>query len=301
MRVFITGPLGYIGKPIAEAFRSAGHQVRGLVRTHEKAKLLLQAEIEPIIGDLSHAETYLHAIEQAEVIVHCALDSSPSAIETESLLLDALLEFRYLGGGASKTVLYTSGVWVVGSTGSYIADESSPMQPIGCVQWRSEMEERLLKAATRRFRPVVMRPGCVYGGSGGLTSLWFSSALRGAVEIVGEGCNHWSMVHQRDLAQAYLLAAEKEMGSVALNIVDHSHYTVREMAIAVSEIAGIANRIERLKAEEAAQKYGKMLEGLLIDQHLSNGRAERLLGWHPRQRSFIDGIHTFYRAWKAMQ
>lgn len=301
MRIFITGPLGYIGRPVAAAFRAAGHQVRGLVRSEEKARILMHEEIEPIVGDLAHPDTYAHAIEQAEVVVHCGMDTAPSGLDTESRVVRTLLSNQFLRSTQTKAVIYTSGVWVIGNTGDYFADESSPLNPLSLVKWRRDIEERILEASSTQFRTLVMRPGCVYGTAGGLTSLWFSSTLRGTVEIVGDGNNHWSMVHQEDLAQAYVLAAEKELNGQVFNIVDNTHATVNEMATAVSFAAGIGGRVESLSLEDAEQKYEGLTEGLTVDQHISNERAQRLLGWYPKHRSFIDGVSDYYMAWKTAQ
>lgn len=300
MRVFITGPLGYIGQPVAEAFSAAGHQLLGLVRSEEKAEKLRLEGIEPVLGDLSQPDTYMHVVEQAEVILHTAFDNSPAAAEIDAAFVDAVLEAcgrrQY-----AKAFIYTSGVWVLGSTGAYIADESYPGRPIELVKWRAACETKILRCANNFFRTLVVRPGCVYGGPGSLTALWFSSTLRGFVEIAGDGRNHWSMIHQKDLARAYLLAVERELSGMVLNVVDNSHCTVLEMAQAVSEAAGIPGKIELTAEADARKKYGEIAEGLLIDQHISNERCRRLLGWNPQQRSFIDGITTNYLAWKAAQ
>jgi nucleoside-diphosphate-sugar epimerase len=286
---------------VAEAFQSNGHLVRGLVRSEEKAKLLLKAGIEPVIGDLSQPNSYRQAIEQAEVIVHCGMDGSEQALEIETLFVDTVLSYSSPKNLQTKAFIYTSGVWVIGNTGPYIADESSLLYPLELVRWREAMEQKVLEASAGQFSSAVLRPGCVYGGAGSLTALWFSSTLRGSVEIVGDGDNHWAMVHQRDLARAYVSAAEQELNGVILNIVDNSHFSVLEMAQAIAKAANIPGKIEHLSRADAAQKYGSLVDGLLVDQHISNERALRLLGWLPQHRNFVDGIAQYYMAWKAAQ
>ncbi len=300
MRIFITGPLGYIGKSVAEAFCAAGHQVSGLVRNDEKAKALKLAGIEPVVGDISQPDSYWHAVEQAEVVIHTAFDSSDNAVDIETGLVRTLTA-QGLNSDREKALVYTSGVWVHGSTGNNIVDESSQLNPIDLVSWRMTCEKTVLEASTRTFRTLVIRPGVVYGSAGGLTSLWFSSALQGSVEVVGEGQNHWPMIHQQDLARVYLLATEKELTGIVLNVVDNSHYSVMEMAQAVSGVAGIPGKVNIVDEDAANYKYGELTEGLLIDQHISNERATRLLNWCPQHRTFIDGIHSYYSAWMASQ
>ncbi|MCB0300059.1 MAG: NAD-dependent epimerase/dehydratase family protein [Calditrichaeota bacterium] len=57
MKVFITGATGYIGFNVALAFRRAGYEIWGLTRSREKARLLLQSEIHPVIGSLDEPKT----------------------------------------------------------------------------------------------------------------------------------------------------------------------------------------------------------------------------------------------------
>ena len=52
MQVFLTGVSGYIGGSIAEKLLAAGHRVAGLVRSQEKAALLRERGIEPVLGAL---------------------------------------------------------------------------------------------------------------------------------------------------------------------------------------------------------------------------------------------------------
>ena len=51
MKVFVTGATGYIGGSVAERLIASGHQVVGLVRSAEKAPLLKDRGIEPVLGN----------------------------------------------------------------------------------------------------------------------------------------------------------------------------------------------------------------------------------------------------------
>lgn len=293
MRVFVTGATGYIGNAVALAFRQAGHSVTGLTRSQEKGRDLKRNEIIPVVGDLSNTSAYADALKEAEVVVHCAFDPKGGP-KAESRIVDTILSHT---SDYPRAFLYTSGVWVVGNTKSP-ADESSPCHPIDLVKWRLALEERLLTSATPTSKIAIIRPGCVYGGAGSLTSLWFEGTKTGSVEMVGDGHNHWTMIHTQDLANAYVLAAEKELNGMVLNIVDDTTYTVKEMASAVAAVAGIPGKIHSITPEEGFEKHGQLTQGFLIDQKISNERARRLLGWYPRHKGFIQDIEVYYNAWK---
>jgi len=52
MRVFVTGASGYIGGSVAERLVRSGRAVLGLVRSKEKAPLLKERGIDPLVGNL---------------------------------------------------------------------------------------------------------------------------------------------------------------------------------------------------------------------------------------------------------
>ena len=74
MKVFITGATGYVGSHVAQAMSRAGHEVHGLVRSEEKAKMLAGQEIRPVKGSLQQPESYMPVAEQCSVLIHAAAD-----------------------------------------------------------------------------------------------------------------------------------------------------------------------------------------------------------------------------------
>src|SRR5579872_7470325 len=216
MKVFVTGASGYIGQAVAKAFRFNGHDVWGLVRTEKSAQGLKRDEIRPVIGSLEQPNSLKSVLSDAEAIVHCAFDSSGEGVKKDEAAIDLFIKAA-AHGPFPKSILYTSGVWIYGNTREKVVDESERVQPLSVVKWRPSHEEKLLKAESPLIRPVVIRPGCVYGRKGSLTSMWFNSAKNGKIEIAGNGENRWAMVHIDDLARLYVKAAEKEASGVILN------------------------------------------------------------------------------------
>jgi len=130
--------------------------------------------------------------------------------------------------------------------------------------------------------------------------MWFSEAKQsGTISVIDGGSNRWTMIHRDDLAESYVLAAEKELSGTVINVTDGTHYTVREMVEAAAKAADIEGIIASLPMAAAVSRWGALTEGLAVDQKISNERAVRLLNWHPRQLSFIDEIELYWEAWKA--
>lgn len=297
MRIFITGASGYIGNAVAKAFRRKGHQVAGLVRSNADAQALLAEEISPVIGDMEHPLSYSGAIRHAEVLIHCAVDSASNTIGKDETVIEHFINCAEQGT-FTKTFIYTSGIWVYGNTQTDFVDETATLNPLNISKWRPFHEERILNATSHLLRTAVIRPGVVYGRSGGLTNYWFSSIQDGQLDIAGSGQNFWSMVHVDDLAEAYVLAAEKEVEGIILNVTDDLPTKIQGIADALTQVLRPRAEIRYLAKDEAEAKFGPLAEGLLADQRISNERIKRLLQWKPYHTPFVHDIRRYYEAWK---
>jgi nucleoside-diphosphate-sugar epimerase len=201
-----------------------------------------------------------------------------------------------------RLFIYTSGCWVCGNTGRQSADEATPVNPPAMVKPRVATEDLVLAASRGLLRTLVLRPGCVYGGSGSLTASWFESAEKeGAARIVGDGAFRWAMVHVSDTAEAYRLAAESNFGGEVFNVTDRSRFTVLECAQAVSEVVTGGRTVNTTSLEDAARRMGPVAECLTLDQHLDSSKASRTLGSQPRHGGFVDGVERYYQSWKALR
>lgn len=300
MRIFVTGATGYIGFSVAAALRRAGHDVFGLHRSEGAARRLEAAEIRPVRGDLETLESAAGVAKACDVLVHAASSSGPNRVALDRRAADLFVAWAAAEARPARaTIVYTSGVWVYGVTGAHLADESTPVQPPELVAWRPGHERVVLGAA--RARAIVVRPGCVYGGSGGLTGLFFDAAVKdGAPKIVGDGENRWTLVHVEDLADLYVRAIERapEAGGI-FNAVDRSRETVLEMARAAARAAGGSGEVRVTPLEEARKSLGAYADCLAIDQRVDGGKSERLLGWRPRARGFRDDAPLYFAAWRA--
>jgi nucleoside-diphosphate-sugar epimerase len=297
MQVFLTGATGYIGFAVATALRRHGHRVWGLARTETKAARLAHHEIEPVIGDLADPKSYADVAARCSVLIHTAFDYSADGVAKNKLTIDTLLDAGRRGA-QPKTLIFTSGAWVYGDTGDQMVDETTPLNPIKLVAWRPAHEQLVLGASG--VRSIVIRPGCVYGGAGGLTAQWFAGPAAGKPPtVIGDGRNRWTMVHLDDLADAYVRAAESGLAGEIFNVTDRSRFTVLELATAAARAAGYKGEVSPLPLAEAKKALGDFADALALNQHLDSGKAVRLLGWQPRHGGFLDEVEVFYRAWKA--
>lgn len=299
MKAFVTGASGYIGFNVASAFRRAGHEVWGLVRSEKKAHIIAMNEIRPVIGSMQRPDSYQTIAEQCTVLIHAAVDYQADTFSLDRQTMEVLLAAGKRGA-QPKTVVYTSGTWVYGDTLGKPADEAAPLAPTTLVASRPGIEQMVLKASG--IRGVVIRPGCVYGRQGGLTGMWFDGPDKGRLlQVIGDGDNHWAMVHIDDLADGYRRAAEGTLADEVFNLTDGSSFTVREMADAVARVTGYAGQIQFVPVAEASKTLGAFAACLALDQRVDSSKAGRLLGWQPRHRGFLDEVDTYFQSWKAAQ
>ncbi len=297
MKVFITGATGYIGFNVAMAYRRAGHEVWGLTRSEEKARVLARHEIRPVVGSMQELDGWGAAAKGCTVLVHAAVDYQTDPFALDKQTVEFLLSFAKQGP-QPKTLIYTSGVWVYGNTQGTRVDETTPLNPPKMVARRPATEQLVLKAGD--VRGLVIRPGCVYGYQGGLTGMWFAGAVQEkSLSAVGDGGNRWTMVHADDLADAYLRAGESGFSGEVFNITDRSRGSVGEMLAAVARVTGYAGKITFIPVAEAAKSMGDFAECLALDQHVDARKALRLLGWQPKHGGFADDVDTHFMSWKA--
>jgi len=299
MKVLITGATGYIGFNVAIAYRRAGHEVWGLTRSEEKAKLLARHEVRPVVGSMQQPEGWGAAAKDCSVLIHAAVDYQTDPFALDKQTVEFLLSLARQGP-RPKTLIYTSGVWVYGNTQGSLVDETTPLNPPKMVARRPATEQLVLNASD--VRGLVIRPGCVYGYQGGLTGMWFAAAAKEkTLTAVGDGSNRWTMVHADDLANAYLRAGESGLSGEVFNITDRSRWSVGEMLAAVARVTGYAGKITFIPVAEATKSMGDFAECLALDQHADSRKAVRLLGWQPKHGGFVDNAETYFMSWRAAQ
>ncbi len=298
MKVFITGATGYIGFAVSKALRRAGHQVYGLTRSQKKVQMLQSNEIHPVIGNMQDSKSFSEVAETCDLLIHAAVDYENDTVELDKHTVHSIIEMGKKGS-QPKTFIYTSGCWVVGNTGWKAANEATPLKPTPSVMWRPEVEQMVLQSNS--VKGLVIRPGCVYGERGGLPGMWFNGAVNEQkLSVVGDGSNHWTMIHVEDLADAYARIAESGLRGEVFNISDRSRYTVKELAEAVARATFYEGDIEYQPLEEAVRMMGPVAEALALDQHVDSRKAVNLLGWQPKFGGFVDDVETFYEAWKVL-
>ncbi|MFF3754908.1 NAD-dependent epimerase/dehydratase family protein [Streptomyces sp. NPDC002018] len=276
MQVFITGGSGYIGRPTIRALIRNGVEVTALARSERAARTVSELGATPVTGALTDTDALREAARRADGVIHLGADATESTADIDRAAAEALQD-----GAGSRPYVHTGGVWVYGDTDG-IADEDAPLSPPRITAWRLENEKRVLARATAGGHPVVVMPGVVYGHAGGLPQSFFVEPGRaaGAVPCIGDGSNHWALVHVDDIAELYVLALAAPAGSVYAG-VSGQNPPLADVTRALSHAAGCPDRIDSLPLEEAVRRMGPIAEAFALDQRFTGARARRELGWAP--------------------
>lgn len=277
-RVLVLGATGYIGQAVVQALSLHGHRVQALLRPGSRAAGLLPAGVEVLRGDLADSSS-LSALVTPDVDVVLNLATPSGDLDADAAATEALLEPLR---GTGRAFVYTSGVWVLGATHGRVADEASSTDPLDVVAYRPQVEQQVLAAAADGVRSVVVRPGVVHGRGGGIPEMLVSLAAKhGSGLIVGPAPVRWPMVHVDDLADLFVLAAERaEPGSVLHGVTEWAVDT-GALAHAAARAAGVQG-VRAWSLVDARRALGEAFaDALASDQSVSADATRRAVAWEP--------------------
>jgi nucleoside-diphosphate-sugar epimerase len=277
-RILVTGATGFIGSAVCERLIAADFKVTGLARSDQSAEKLRSCGVTPRAGDLNDLSGLAEACRDADGVVHTAMQWGPQAGAIDRQAVETILDAL---SGTEKTFLYTSGTWVMGGTGGRLAGEMFALKPPPLVAWRPAVERMVQDAVERRIRTIVLRPAMVYGRGGGALGRFAA----GKLPMIGDGDNHWSLVHVDDLAELYVHALEKAPGGELYVVSAGQPVKWKDLAAACGNSA-------RISLEEARQTLGLVADCYVLDQRVGSTKASRQLGWVPKRPSPLQFLRT---------
>jgi nucleoside-diphosphate-sugar epimerase len=257
-----------------------------------------------VIGNLADPESFRASADAQDGYVHAAFDYASGrgpAIEKAALELIIASAKRPRTAGSTapvrRVVIYTSGVWILGRTPEP-AGEDAPVNPIAMAAFRPAHEQLVFEAGTDHLRTIVVRPGVVYGGEGGMVGDIFKAATIGLVRVVGDGNNHWPLVYDRDLADLYARLAVNADASGIYHANDEGDERVNDVVSAIAPYVPVRPDVRHVPIEEARTKMGPYADALALDQLVRSPRA-RALGWTPTLHSVAGNAARLLEEWRA--
>ncbi len=303
-RVFITGASGFIGRALAERYRQAGAEVRGMDMVADPA-----ADV--VAGDLAVAGPWQEHAAGCGLFVNAAAIVSlrlrdPEGVWRANVLGTANAMDAAERGGAERFVQFSS-VTVFGMRFPDQVDERYPVHPsqIPYPDTKIAAEQLVLQAHLEGRVPVsVVRPGDVYGprsGAWAVQPVELMKARRWLLPDGGRGI--FSPVYVDDLVGGVVAVAGADAaagqvftisGGVGVpNREFFGHYAgalgVRIPTLPAALARGAAAVAEKLDRSGTGDINPRSVDYLLRTGTYSVAKAERLLGWRP-QVELADGM-----------
>jgi nucleoside-diphosphate-sugar epimerase len=306
MTVLLTGATGFVGGALARALIAAGHRVRAIVRTPEKARDLAARGVELHQGDVTDKASMRRPMSGVDGVYHVAgwyKIGARDATDAVRINVDGTRHVLELASElAVPRTVYTSTLAVNSDTRGRVVDESYRFEGRHLTVYdrtKADAHRMAESFAARGLPVVIVQPGLIYG-PGDTSSLrpMLVDYLRRKLPLVPKQ-TAFAWAHVDDIARAHMLAMENGRPGRNYFICGPVH-TLEEAMDLPQSITGIpAPRLRvgpaMLRAMAATMAVVEKVvpvpqaytsEALRIVAGVtyigSNARARAEFGWRPR-------------------
>lgn len=307
LSVFVTGASNFVGRAVTRYLVASGHRVTGMTAGLEGANTVRADGGLPVYPDPFRASEIRSNLQlaQADVVLHLAPQAANhiphlNAVWDERLLADgtaALMEA--VKGSGVKFVVYASFAFLYGDTGGEWVDESAPRQspgssPVFGAAMRAE--DHVLNSGLG----CVLRCGYAYGAESEAVRTLVRSLRNGLGVMTGSSSAYSNWVHTLDLAQAALLAAQRQMAGEVFNVADGAPTSPAEFVNNLAASLGMVSPGAGLLG--FLMRPGRMQSALLNNSvRVRNDKARQTLGWTPRYPMQQQGFEQILLTWRAAE
>lgn len=221
MQLLITGAGGYIGSVLTETCIQKGFKVIALDRYFFGVPFQAQPGLSVLKDDVRTVSE--EVFRGVDAVIDLAALSNDPAGDLDPDLTDSI---NHLGRvriarlakacGVSRYILASS-CSVYGNTGSQVADENTPPNPLTCYARANLNAERaVFELGDRDFLVTSLRLATVYGLSKRMrfdlvvNLMTLKATQTGKILVFGGGTHFRPLVHVRDVAKAFLTVLEAE-------------------------------------------------------------------------------------------
>ena len=293
-RVFVAGATGVLGKRAARRLVEAGHDVTGVARSDEKARLLEGLGVTSVRVDLFDARAVRRAVADHDVVCNLATNIPPTAkaargaawLENDRIRREASqhLVDAALATGAGRFV-QESITFVYADAGARWIDEDGPLDIPAHARSTLDAQAQAERFTAAGGAAVVLRFALFYGPDSHHTLDAVRLARRHLAATFGRRDAYLSSITTDDAATAVVAALDATAG--VYNVVDDEPLTRRDHFDALGRALGV--RAPRFAPAVARKLGGAKTELLARSQRVSNERFKKETGWAPRYPSAREG------------
>jgi len=209
--LLVTGGTGYLGSVVVAVLAEEGRDVRVLARDEERARRLLPAGVDVVIGDVFAEDPLERAVAGCSAVLHLAatVGGTPEEIRRANLDGARRVLAAARAAGVARFVHTSTGAAIMDATG-LVAEQ--PVAPPALTDpysaSKAAAEELVLTAAD--IESVVVSPASIYGpsprGPESYNGL-FRAAAAGEVPVVVDAPMAWVLAE--DAARGHVLALDR--------------------------------------------------------------------------------------------
>ncbi len=263
MRVLLTGGAGYLGSVLLPKLLRRKHEVRvidvGFFGFGHMARMLpgielVREDLRRVNNDTEFTDRLLEGV---DVVIHlAAMSNDPSAELEPGLTREVNTTTTVNLAKAAKKVgakfIFSSSCSVYGACDELITETSACAPLTTYAQSKLEAEKQLLQLEDKKWKPVILRNGTLFGYSPrmrfDLVINVFSlfSALHDEIKVFGDGKQWRPFLHVADCAKAFIFFAEKTTP------IKHTIYNIANENLTVEDVAKIFSTLQpKLKINRA--------------------------------------------------
>ncbi len=237
----VTGATGFLGSHIAEKLVKNGQPTKALVRPTSNVSFLNQLGIETVVGDLSDPNSLEAALEGVDVVYHAAAKVGDWGVwpdfERDTIQATANLAQASKNAGV-KRFIHVSSISAYGNPNgkNLVIDETAPLGQ-NIHKWSYYTRAKVIAEdhlwtmyREQDFPLTVIRPSWIYGIRDRTSIARLHRMITsGRIKILGSGNNRLNTVYGGNVADACLLAAEKDIAiGEAYNCSNDGEITQKE-------------------------------------------------------------------------
>jgi len=248
-KVLVTGATGAVGPGVVQALVNTGYSVRTL-SLDASSNAAVPSNVEALAGNITDADAVNQATQGVDAVVHMAallhiVDPPPSLrSQYEQINVGGtdVVTKAAMHAGVRRLVFFST-IAVYGDSVGEILTEASPARPDTIyAQTKLAAERIVLESRRADGHPLgtVLRLGAVYGAriKGNYQRL-VRSLASGRFVAIGDGCNRRTLIYDKDVARAAVLALQHPAAAGQVyNVSDGRFHTLNEILTAMCQALG---------------------------------------------------------------
>ncbi|QDT66958.1 SDR family oxidoreductase [Calycomorphotria hydatis] len=226
---------GYLGRRIAERWLANGDSVMALTRSEERAEQFRHQQIEPIIGDVTIADSLSHLPAADTCLYAVGLDRSSGASHHD-VYVDGLRNALAQLAGKVGQLIYISSTSVYGQSQGEEVDEQSETQPLNERGQNCLTAEQLVRDFQSSGTSInILRLSGIYGPD---RLLRRATQVRNREPIAGNADAWLNLIHVDDAAQAVLACEQHGRTGETYLVSDDEPVRRRDYYGTLAELVG---------------------------------------------------------------